>query len=118
MDILSLLLSGPILLGLAILISLGIFVRALTGYLGEAAELRVRLQTVQQELDRLREGLPGKKQCVAEAQRLMPPLKKQLQEMQAYFATLRETERKEEKKEGEKAPGDEIQIHRPGIHGL
>lgn len=118
MDILSLLLSGQVLLGLAFLVSLGIVVRALTGYLGEATELHVRLQTVQQGLDRLREDLPEKKQCVEEAQRLVPPLEKQLQEMQSYFATLREIERKEEEKKGEQSPGDEIQIHRPGVPGL
>ena len=118
MDILSFLLSGQILLGLAGLASLAIVVHALTGYLGEATELRIRLQTVQQELDRLREGLPEKKQRVDEVQRLMPPLKKQLQEMQSYYAKLRDTERKEETKKEEEAPDDEIQIHRPGIPGL
>ncbi len=42
MEILSFLLSGQVLLGLAVLLSLVIVVRALTGYLGEATELRVR----------------------------------------------------------------------------
>lgn len=119
MEILSFLLSGQVLLGLAVLLSLVIVVRALTGYLGEATELRVRLQTVQQELDHIREGLPEKKERVAEVQRLVPPLKKQLQEIQSYYSKLRDTERKEEeKKEGEEPPKDEIQIHRPGTPGL
>jgi len=123
MNILNILLSGEVLLGLAAACSLAIIVRALTGFLGEATELRVRLQSVQEMLDKCREILPGKKTQLEAFRAQVQPLKPQEQKMRAHYAKLRDIERQAAKEEAEQEqeqgpPDDKIQIHRPGIPGL
>ncbi len=121
MNILDVLLSGEVLFGLAAALTLAIVVRALTGFLGDATELKVRLENVQQELDKSRESLPEKKEQLEAFRAQVEPLKPQEQKMRTYYAKLRDIERqaaKEEAAEEEETPDDEIQIHKPGIPGL
>jgi chromosome segregation ATPase len=118
MDLFEFLLSGPALLGLVGLLSLAIVGHALAGFLGQTPDLRLRLQSLQRELDRLREGLPEKKIRVEAARQLLEPLKKELQTMQTYHRKLREIERQADQQQKEEKASDEIQIHRPGIPGL
>ena len=121
MNIFNILLSGEVLFGLGAAISLAIVLRALTGFLGEAAELRVRLENVQELLDKSRESLPEKKEQLEAFRAQVQPLKPQEQKMRTYYARLRDIESRaarEEAKEGEESPDDEIKIHKPGIPGL
>lgn len=121
MNIFNILLSGEVLFGLAAAISLAIVVRALTGFLGEAAELRVRLENVQELLDKSREALPEKKEQLEAFRAQIQPLKPREQKMRTHYARLRDIEHqaaREKAEEEEEAPNDEIQIHRPGIDGL
>lgn len=119
MDLLELLLNGKSLLVLAGLVAFVLLLRTLTSFLGEAAELRIRLQSVQQELDRTRADLPEKKTRVEKVLLLIQPLKDELQKMQLYYSRLKDLERKAEEKEKKKeAPSDEIKIHRPGLPEL
>ena len=73
MNIFNILLSGEVLFGLGAAISLAIVLRALTGFLGEAAELRVRLENVQELLDKSRESLPEKKEQLEEIEGYREP---------------------------------------------
>lgn len=119
MELLDLLLSGQVLAILAGVAAFAILVRALTSYLGEAAELRVRLTTVQFELDKARENLPQAKAKLDEARALIQPLKAQVQALQGYYGRLRELERKAlAEAQPREAPKDTIQVHRPGMPGL
>ena len=102
---------------------MAIVVRALTGFAGEAAELRVRLTSVGQDLSRLREHLLELRQAVESARNVALPLKQENARLQSYYDRLCLIESKalkaarpqgEEKQEEE----EEIRIHRPGIPGL
>lgn len=119
MELLDVLLSGQVLVILAGVAAFAILIRALTSYLGEAAELRVRLATVQAELDKARENLPQAKAKLEEAKALVQPLRAQIQTLQGYYGRLRELERQAlAETEAQDAPKGTIQVHRPGLHGL
>lgn len=122
MDIVTTLLSGPAMLAVAGIAALAIVVRALTGFLGEAADLRVRLQSVDQELGRLRNGLPEMRERVEVLRREVMPYRQMEQRMRAYYAKVSDLHRKAQRKaEEESADGrgkDDIQVHRPGPSGL
>jgi uncharacterized protein (DUF3084 family) len=118
-ELLDVLLSGQVLAVLAGVAAFAILVRALTSYLGEAAELRVRLTTVQFELDKARENLPQAKAKLDAARALVQPLKTQVQALQGYYGRLRELERQAQAEaQSQEAPKDTIQIHRPSLPGL
>jgi DNA repair exonuclease SbcCD ATPase subunit len=118
-ELLDILLSGQVLVILAGVAAFAILIRALTSYLGEAAELRVRLATVQAELDKARENLPQVKAKLEEARALVQPLRVQLQALQGYYGRLRELECQAlAEAETQEAPKDTIQVHRPGMPGL
>ena len=121
MVILDLLLSGPVLLFIAGIASLAIVVKALTDFAGQGADLRVRLSTTDQELARLRDGLPARREAVDSARAALRPLKQEHASMMSYYKQLHQLESKalKEQTESEKESSEvDIQIHRKGIPGL
>ena len=99
MDTLEVLLAPEILAGILIVGSLAIAVRSLLHFSKEASTLRPKLESVQKELDRLREGIVPKRKVVNELGKEVSPVRDKEQRYSGYTEHLREIEIEQEKKE-------------------
>jgi hypothetical protein len=121
MPILNLLLSGEVLLFVAGCVSLVILVRGLTGFSGQAPALRLRLINAEQELAKLRDGLPERRQAVEKIRADLQPLKQEHAIMLSYYKKLLQVEStaiSEAAEADEKPAKGDIKIHKRGFPGL
>ena len=99
MDTLEVLLAPEILSGILIVGSLAIAVRSLLHFSKEASALRPKLESVDKELNKLRDGIVPKRKVVSELGKEVSPIREKEQRLAGYGQQLRELEIEAEKKE-------------------
>jgi len=117
MDILDIILSGPILFGIVVAVSFGLVAKAITGALGQIPGLKVQLDATERSLDEAIDGIPEAKDRIGALQEETKPLKQLAQHLQDYSAALIDVERRAMEKEKNKERAGEIPVHRPGPSG-
>ena len=100
-------LSTETILGILIIGALAMAVRSLLFFSREAASIEPRLQKVDLDLNKRRNGMAEKKAAVKELTVIVDPLTYQEGKLRAYHEVLRDIELSHERKEAKKAEKDE-----------
>ena len=92
------LLSAEVLASLLVVGSLVMSIRSILFFTKTASNLRPKLEEVELELNRLRNGMADKKQRVAELQPVVAPLKSTTEKMTSYYEQLTDMRIEDEKR--------------------
>lgn len=107
MDTFEALLSPEVLAGIVAIAALGMAVRALLAFSSDNSELRPKLDKIENDLNRYRDGMKEQKEIVEELEKVVRPLADSEEELRTYYEQLKALEMEVERQEAKTAADDE-----------
>jgi len=106
-NMLDVILSVEVIAGIIITASLAMSVRSILFFTREAATMSPRLQKLESDLTRLRDGMSDKKKSVKELTVVVDPLKATEARLRAYYDSLKNLELEHERLSAESSAREE-----------